>query len=579
MLHRSTSIAVVLLAACESPRPVAQGSAAAAAPAAAVALRSPDTAALRRDIPRLLRTSGVPGLSMAVVDQGQVVWTGAFGTINDSARTPLDTGTIFEAASLSKPVFAYLVLRLADRGELDLDRPLYEMLPYPRLADDERYKRITARIVLSHGTGLPNWGGERLTLRFEPGTAYGYSGEGFVFLQKVLERVTGRPLDELARREVFEPLGMTRSSFVWQARFAGNAAYAKDWLWHVAPANRYTAAEANAAASLLTTAGDYARFVAALLTGQGLSPAMWRTFLTPVRATGPGIAIALGIRVEDGPAGRTFYHSGNNGRRFTCYMTGDLARRRGLVYFTNAYNGTSLVEALATPVLGSDPPVRHWAEYDRYDEPRLVALRSVQAAAVAGGAGAARARLGAIGASAATRPTFDDTLELGAFLAGRGLAPLAVELLGKLVAGNPDSAGAHLALGRALETAGDFRSAMASYRRAQALEGDAGDARAQIRWTEERLAARARPVPLPPRALERYAGQFQDQAIAFRDGRLRYRRGATPESPLAPLAADLFEVETDPTVRLRFVGGGHGPAAKLVGVYRDGSIDEWDRTR
>ena len=162
------------------------------------------------------------------------------------------------------------------------------MLEYPRLAHDERYKRITARIVLSHGTGLPNWGGERLTLRFDPGTAYGYSGEGFVFLQKVLERVTGRSLEELARREVFQPLGMTRSSFVWQQRFAGDAAYAKDWLWRVAPVNRYTEAEANAAASLLTTATDYAQFVAAVLTGRGLSPGMWREFLTPVRETSPG---------------------------------------------------------------------------------------------------------------------------------------------------------------------------------------------------------------------------------------------------------------------------------------------------
>ena len=78
--------------------------------------------------PGVLRISGVPGLSMAVVRDGRVVWAGAFGTRNDSAQTPVDTATVFEAASLSKPVFAYLVLRLADRGELDLDRPLAEML-------------------------------------------------------------------------------------------------------------------------------------------------------------------------------------------------------------------------------------------------------------------------------------------------------------------------------------------------------------------------------------------------------------------------------------------------------------------
>ena len=115
----------------------------------------PDTAALARDIPRLLRTSGVPGLSMAVVRNGRVIWTGAFGTVNDSAHTPVDAGTVFEAASLSKPVFAYLVLRLADRGAFDLDRPLYEMLAYPRLAHDERYKRITAAWSSPMAPGFP----------------------------------------------------------------------------------------------------------------------------------------------------------------------------------------------------------------------------------------------------------------------------------------------------------------------------------------------------------------------------------------------------------------------------------------
>src|SRR3954447_5769258 len=124
------------------------------------AQRRPDTVALSRDIPALMRVSGIPGLSMAVVQNGRVVWARAFGTVNDSARTPLDTETIFEAASLSKPVFAYIVLRLVDRGQFDLDRPLLEMLPYPRLADDKRSRRITGRMVLSHGTGLPNWGGE-----------------------------------------------------------------------------------------------------------------------------------------------------------------------------------------------------------------------------------------------------------------------------------------------------------------------------------------------------------------------------------------------------------------------------------
>jgi CubicO group peptidase (beta-lactamase class C family) len=568
MPRRSLLPTLVAMAACAPPSVMSR------APVSrpTVATGSPDTAALARDIPRLLRLTDLPGLSMAVVRKDRVIWARGFGTVNDSTRTPVDTATVFEAASLSKPVFAYIVLRLADRGEFDLDRPLVEMLEYPRIAHDERYKRITARMVLSHGTGLPNWGGDALTLSFDPGTAYAYSGEGFVFLQKALERVTGDSLDELSRREVFQPLGMTRSSYVWQNRFAGNVAYGRNWLWNIAPVNRYP--EANAAASLLTTAPDYARFVAAVLAGRGLSTTMWKSYLTPVRETSPGISIGLGIRVEDGSSGLTFYHSGNNGRRFTCYMTGDIGQGLGLVYFTNASDGTALVEPLASRVLGREPPARNWATFDRHDDPRRLALRSVQRAAVEGGADAARERLQAIRADSATRPSFDDILDLGAFFTGRGLAPLSIEVLESAVAEAPDSARGHLALGRALEAAGDAQAAMTSYRRADTLEGEGNEARRQIEWTEDRIAARARTSPLSVRTLESYAGRYQEWTITLRDGRLLYNGGANPESPLIPMTENLFEVEADPMFRIRFVGDGVLPAAKLLALYSDGSIEE-----
>jgi CubicO group peptidase (beta-lactamase class C family) len=538
---------------------------------------NPDTAALARDIPRLLRESGVPGLSIAVVRGGQVAWTGAFGTANDSAKSPLDTATVFEAASLSKPVFAYAVLRLADRGELDLDRPLAELLEYPRLAHEPRARRITARMVLSHATGLPNWGGDTLRLDFEPGTGYGYSGEGFLYLQKALERATGRSLDELAAREVFRPLGMTRSSFVWQERFAGREAWATSWLWRVAPVNRY--ADGNAAASLVTTAADYGRFVSAVLAGRGLSPAMWKQFLTPVRETDPGIHIGLGVRLEDGPAGPRFFHSGSNGRRFTCYMAGDLGSGLGLVFFTGAYDGTTLVRPLASRVLGGDGAPRHWAWYDRHDDPRRLALRSIQRAAVDDGPAAARDRLREVQSSQATRLGFDQRLTLGAFLAGRGLGPLSLEVLRGVVADAPDSAAAHLALGEALESAGDLAAAIESYRRAATLDRDGEEARRHIRWAEERQAARARRVTLPAAVLASYAGDYRERRVTLREGRLHYGGGADPESPLVPMGAGLFEVEMDPAVRLHFVADEAEYVEELVAIYRDGTVDHWTRAR
>jgi CubicO group peptidase (beta-lactamase class C family) len=565
-MHRTSPLAGSLalagclaLAACG--RPAAAPPQVSAAPA--------DTAALERTIPNILRVSGVPGLAMAVVDHGRVVWTGAFGNVKDPQ-------TIFEAASLSKPVFAYLVLRLVDRGEFDLDRPLAQMLEYPRAVGDPRYRRITGRMVLSHGTGFPNWGGERLTLAFDPGTAYGYSGEGFVYLQKVIEHVTGRSLEQLARTEVFAPLGMSQSSYVWQDRFEGHAAESMDWLWRMAPVTRYT--EASAAYTLLTTAPDYGRFVGAVLTGNGLKPATWKAYLTPVRESSPGLGVGLGIRVEDGPRGRLFYHSGNNGRRFTCYMTGDLAMNRGLVYFTGAPNGTSLVEALAAPVFGGTHLSRHWEEYDRYDDPRLMALRAVRRAAIEGGPDSARARLRAIRENPATRPSLDDVLELGAFLAGRHLAPLSIELLRQAVAEAPDSARVHLALGGALEDAGQLPAAIATYRRALLLGGDSADTRARIRWAEERLVARTKPVRLPAAALERYAGSYQERTITRRGDELYYTDGAGRTSRLTPLSATLFELDEDPASRLRFEAEGSEPAGKVVGLYRDGSADESART-
>ena len=306
---------------------------------------------------------------------------------------------------------------------------------------------------------------------------------------------------------------------------------------------------------------------------------MWNEYLTPVRETDPGTYIGLGIRVEERPGGRIFYHSGNNGRRFTSYMTGDIAQGLGLVYFTNGPNGTSLVEALTSRVLGNENPAHNRAGYDRYDDPHLLAVQSVERAAVERGADAAREQLRAISASPATRPSLEDLLHLGAFFSGRGLAPLAIEVLQQAITESPKSADAHLALGRALESAGDLQAAIASYQRARALNADPDDAQRQIQWAEDRVAARSRPVAVSQQTLERYAGQYQQQVVAVRNGRLYYKGAISPESPLTPIAEDLFEVDADTTSRVRFVGDGAAPAVKLIGIYSDGTMDEWPRSQ
>jgi hypothetical protein len=120
---------------------------------------------------------------------------------------------------------------------------------------------------------------------------------------------------------------------------------------------------------------------------------------------------------------------------------------------------------------------------------------------------------------------------------------------------------------------------MDSYRRAEALEPDGDESRRQIRWTEDRLAVRTRATTVSQRALRSYAGRYQEWTIVLRDGRLFYDGGANPESPLLPMAADLFEVEADPMFRIRFVGDGLRPAPKLLALYSDGSQEESMRSR
>ncbi|NIP60609.1 MAG: serine hydrolase [Gemmatimonadetes bacterium] len=332
---------------------------------------------LERRIPELMERAGIPGLSAALVKDGRVTWTGAFGVRSRETGDPVTDETVFQAASLSKPVFAYVALRLAERGVLDLDRPLHAYRPNPRMDHAPRTRRITARMVLSHTTGLPNWGGDTLELFFDPGTAFRYSGEGYVYLQSVVESLTGLGLAELARREVFGPLGMTRTGYVWEERFGGDATVGHDDEGEAGGLER--PGEPNAAASLLTTAGDYARFLAAVLEGRGLGPRSRRATATPQISAGKGpfigdashprIAWSLGWGLLRGGEAPSLWHWGDNGD-FKAFVAGIPDGGTGVVYFANSSDGLAIAESLVREALGIDHPGPDWAGYEAYDDPR-----------------------------------------------------------------------------------------------------------------------------------------------------------------------------------------------------------------
>jgi CubicO group peptidase (beta-lactamase class C family) len=221
----------------------------------------------------------IPDVAVAVFSQGKVQ-----SVFCSSSGTPLSPGSIFEAASLSKPVFAYGVLKLVEDHRLDLDKPLAEYLdrPYEHHQNpfgqgttdpvsDPRFAKITARMVLSHTSGLPNWSHHGpLSFLSDPGEKWSYSGEGYVYLQRVVEAITGLRIDAFLENTVLLPLGMNHSSFIWQAGFADHALPGHSTAGEPAPIDHFFVPVVST--TLYTTLGDYSRFLMQLLTPATHSP-------------------------------------------------------------------------------------------------------------------------------------------------------------------------------------------------------------------------------------------------------------------------------------------------------------------
>ncbi len=326
---------------------------------------------LERVIPELLEHAGVPGLSAAIVADGEVFWSQGFGVRSTETGAPVTPETVFEAASLSKPVFAYAVMQLVERGAIDLDRPLAEYLPYDDIEHDQRYRQVTARLVLSHSSGFPNWRprGGQLTINFDPGAKFSYSGEGFVYLQRVVEQLTGEPMHTFMKRTVLEPLGMTHSSFVWEERFESNVALGHDEDGTVREKNKPELG--NAAWSLQTTGPDFARFLSAVVEGRGLAAETVQAMLTPQSEVDDGVTWGLGWGLQESEVGRGFWHWGHNSG-YRAYTLTYPSARYGFVFFANSNNGMLLLDALLSHAVSGSHPAALWLDYESYDSPKRV---------------------------------------------------------------------------------------------------------------------------------------------------------------------------------------------------------------
>ena len=172
---------------------------------------------LEHNILDLMKKNLIPGIAISIIKEGEIFWSKDLGVKNYQTKEPVDNNTVFAAASLSKPLFAYIVLKLSEQGKLNLDIPLTQYTKKPYI-NDPRLKTITARMVLSHTTGFPNWSGNRqVWIEGTPGTRFTYSGEGYLYLQRVIEEITNLPLHQYIKDILLTPLGMNNSSYITES--------------------------------------------------------------------------------------------------------------------------------------------------------------------------------------------------------------------------------------------------------------------------------------------------------------------------------------------------------------------------
>ena len=305
------------------------------------------------EIERWLKDNKIPTLGIGVIENGKLQQVKVFGEITTSGSAPYNT--IFNVASLTKPVTAMVALKLVSLGKWSLDEPIYNYWTDPDIANDPRSKKLTTRIILSHQTGFPNWRwmneNKKLNFQFNPGTKYQYSGEGMEYLRKALEKKFNKSLQTLANELIFQPLKMNDTRYVWDENVDTTRlamGYDKDGKAYKTIKN----ITPNAADDLLTTIEDYGNFLVSVINGDGLTKKVFDEMTSNQVESSKGKHFGLGFEIYDlGNAEYALSHGGSDDGVQTIMFVFPKTKQ-GLLIFTNSDTGISVYETLLKQYLG-----------------------------------------------------------------------------------------------------------------------------------------------------------------------------------------------------------------------------------
>jgi len=345
-------------------------------------------------VERLMSAGKVTGLALAILNDGNIVYLNGFGTREVGLETPVTVNSVMSAASFTKAMFAHAVMQLVDEGVLDLDKPIHEYLPkplphfsrYADLARDERWKQFTARMLLSHTTGLPNWRwfnpDKKLDIKFEPGTKYSYSGEGIDLLQFVVEQITGQSAADLMSERVFTRFGMPRSGMIWKPEFKDDLAVGHDENGKPLGHKRWKVT--SAAGSADSDIAGMAAFMQSVLKGDGLSAKAREAMLSPQirirsrhqfptpsneiteRDDPIKLSYGLGWGLFQSPYGKAFFKEGHDDG-WEHYMVAFDDSKTAIILMTNSSNGESIFTELLSTLIGDNHSPCEWSRYVPYN--------------------------------------------------------------------------------------------------------------------------------------------------------------------------------------------------------------------
>ncbi len=303
----------------------------------------------------------IPGVSLALIHDNKIVYNSVFGVKNTLTNESLNKSTLFEGASITKTVFALMALKLAEKGDLDLDKPLYNYLRFPNIEHNDNYQKITARHVLNHQTGLDNWpvgayagylSDNKADLEFEPGSDFKYSGEAFNYLGRVVEHITEKSLSQLFEEEIASSFNMTSTDFSYSDSLESKISLGH---YHKLPnfKDKFKGVD-SPASSLMTNANDFSKFVLGLLNEKYLSPESYELIYEPHQIISDSKKL-YDVKIKQGishgffigylPEGKMIMHGGNNGD-FDCKYGFMPTKKIGYVVFTNSNLGDEFIRLL-----------------------------------------------------------------------------------------------------------------------------------------------------------------------------------------------------------------------------------------